>query len=218
MAKIPDSKNISVYIQTYILKQNKALLLEQFSYKAKWAIFFPCFWTKGHLHTQQKSDTVSRLSGKAHMPKQHFLFHNKTILVCYRRSPNADTSKDLKLILCLKILVSNTVGMHFNISGPYKLNDVKQQIIIIQLGEAGNCRVNAMQICFSNHILKFAWYETPAPKWCCILKAQDNNKSLGMSNSHSEKPRKQARCWIFPVWEAAAATGLAAFLCSAPHQ
>lgn len=133
---------------------------------------------------------------------------------CYRRSPDTDTSRDVKWILSLKILlVNNTVGLHFNASGHYKLNNVKQQIKI-WLGEAGNCIVNATQICFSNRIFKFAWFETPAPKWCCILKVWYNN-SLGMSHSHSEKPRrKQAHCWIFPVWEVTAATGLAAFFCS----
>lgn len=151
------------------------------------------------------------------MSKQDFPSHNETILIYDRRSPGADTSRDVKWILSLKILVSNAVGVHFNTSGPYKLNNVEQQIKIIWLGKAGNCIVNATQMCFSNHILKFALCETPAPKWCCILKASYNNNSLGMSNSHSEKPRrKQAHCWIFPVWEITAAAGPAAFLCSGP--
>lgn len=126
------------------------------------------------------------------MPKQHFLYHNKTILVYYRRSPNADTSKDLKLTPHLTFLVSNTVGMHFNTSGPYELNDVKRQITIMRLGEAGNCIANDTQIWFSNHILKFAWYETPAPKWCCILKAQDNNNNLGHEQQPFRKAKKEA--------------------------
>lgn len=155
------------------------------------------------------------------MSKQHFLSHDKTILVYYRRSPDADTSRDMKLILSLKILVSNTVCMHFNTSGPYKLNNIKQQINIILIDEAGTCIVNATQICFSDHILKFARPETPAPKRCCILKVQFNNKSLGMNTSHWEKPRrKKAHCWIFPVWEVTPATVwlLSSTLGPVPHQ
>lgn len=105
------------------------------------------------------------------------------------------------------------MGMHFDTSGPYKLNTVKQQKKILSRWSRKLYTVIATQACCSHHVLKFVWSETPAPKWHCLLRDQYNNNSLGMNNSQAEKPRrrKQAHCWKYPVWAATAAAGAGCF-------
>lgn len=110
------------------------------------------------------------------------------------------------------------MGMHFNTSGPYKLNTVKQQMKIMSRWSRKLYTVIATQACCSHHILKFVWSETPAPKWLHLLRVQYNNNSLGMNNSQAEKPRrrKQAHCWI-QCGQQQLLLGLAASLLSGPY-